>query len=150
MTPRGQAFREAVYRVTSLIPRGRVATYAQVATYVVSPRHARAVGNALKELPPERVDRVPWQRVINSAGRISARGEVHRPILQEKLLRKEGVEFDRYGRVDLAIHGWAGPEPDGDFPLEGLDLDGGPRAPAGPIPVGAVPSRCGAKGRRGR
>lgn len=102
------AFREAVYQVTRMIPEGQVATYAQVATYVVSPRYARAIGNALKNLPPERHDEVPWQRVINSSGRISARGETHRPIRQERLLEREGVVFEN-GKVNLAVFGWQGP-----------------------------------------
>lgn len=99
---------EAVYAVTKMVPKGQVATYGQIATYVISPRYARAVGRALKLLAPERDD-VPWQRVINSAGRISARGEVGRPILQEKLLKHEGVVFEPSGRVNLAVFGWSGP-----------------------------------------
>ncbi len=106
------AFQEAVYRVTALIPRGQVATYAQVATYVVSPRYARAVGTALKLLSPELASKIPWQRVINSAGKISARGEVIRPDLQEKLLIEEGVVFDASGKVNLQVFGWTGPGPD--------------------------------------
>jgi methylated-DNA-protein-cysteine methyltransferase related protein len=105
-------FFEAVYRVTKLIPKGQVATYGQIATYVISPRYARAVGSALKHLPRKRSKEVPWQRVINASGRISARGEVHRPLLQEKLLKKEGVVFDRSGRTNLAIFQWAGPGED--------------------------------------
>lgn len=109
-----EQFMEAVYTVTKMVPKGQVATYGQIATYVVSPRYARAVGRALKLLPPARKD-VPWQRVINAAGRISARGEVGRPILQEKLLKREGIVFEPSGRVNLAIFGWAGP-PEGWIP----------------------------------
>lgn len=92
-----------------MIPRGQVASYGQVATYVSSPRHARAVGAALKLLPKSRAKEVPWQRVINASGRISAKGEVHRPILQERLLKAEGIVFDRTGKTSLAHFGWAGP-----------------------------------------
>ncbi len=101
-------FIEAVYALTKMVPKGQVATYGQIATYVVSPRYARAVGRALKRLPQDRVD-VPWHRIINAAGRVSARGDVHRPVLQEKLLTKEGVKFSPAGRVNLAIFGWSGP-----------------------------------------
>jgi methylated-DNA-protein-cysteine methyltransferase related protein len=102
-------FAEAVYRITKMIPRGQVATYGQIATYVVSPRYARAVGTALRNLPRSRAKEVPWQRVINAGGRISARGDVERPTVQERLLKKEGIVFDRSGKTNLVIFGWAGP-----------------------------------------
>jgi methylated-DNA-protein-cysteine methyltransferase-like protein len=105
----GESFAEHVYRLTKMIPRGQVATYGQIATYVSSPRFARAVGTALRNLPRKRSKEVPWQRVINAAGRISARGDVHRPTIQERLLKAEGVVFDRTGRTNLAIFQWAGP-----------------------------------------
>lgn len=107
-----KVFRAAVYEVTALIPRGRVASYSQVATYVVSPRHARAVGTALRELPPDLVQTIPWQRVINAQGRISFRGDVKRPVEQERLLREEGVEFSEAGIVDWKRFRWAGPGED--------------------------------------
>jgi methylated-DNA-protein-cysteine methyltransferase-like protein len=113
-----EAFAEAVYSVTKLIPKGQVATYAQVATYVISPRYARAVGAALKHLPRRRTKEVPWQRVINASGRISARGEVERPALQERLLKKEGVVFDESGKTNLAVFQWAGPGDDWVIPFE--------------------------------
>lgn len=111
-----EQFREAVYRVTKMIPKGNVATYSQIATYVLSPRHARAVGNALKNLPRDRHDEVPWQRVINASGRVSYRGETVRPIRQEQLLSAEGVELSPSGRIDLKTHRWAGP-PEGWRPI---------------------------------
>lgn len=107
-----ERFRETVYELTRMIPRGQVATYSQIATYALSPRHARAVGNALKNLPRERQAEVPWQRVINASGRISYRGETVRPMRQEKLLEREGVGFDEAGRIDLSKHRWAGPPKD--------------------------------------
>ena len=103
---------EAVYVVVRLIPRGEVASYGQVATYVVSPRHARAVGAALRHLPEARLGEVPWQRVINASGRISHRGDVERPIAQRRLLEAEGVVFDASGKVNLAVFGWRGPPED--------------------------------------
>jgi len=110
--PSDEGFRRAVYQVTRLIPSGRVASYGQVATYVVSPRHARAVGTALKLLPPELVHEVPWQRVINAQGRISFRGDVTRPVEQERLLVEEGVEFSPAGVVDWKRFRWKGPGED--------------------------------------
>ena len=103
---------EAVYEVTRLIPRGRVASYGQVATYVISPRHARAVGAALRHLSVERAKTVPWQRVINANARISHRGDVERPIVQARLLAEEGVELDDTGKTDWSRFGWAGPPDD--------------------------------------
>jgi methylated-DNA-protein-cysteine methyltransferase-like protein len=104
-------FFEAVYELTKMIPKGQVATYGQIATYVVSPRHARAVGRALKLLSKKRSKEVPWQRVINASGRISIRGEVERPIVQRRLLEKEGIVFDASDKTNLDIFGWAGPPP---------------------------------------
>lgn len=112
-----EEFFEAVYEVTKMVPAGQVATYAQIATYVISPRYARAVGTALKNLPKSRTKEVPWQRVINASGRVSARGEVRRPILQERLLKKEGIVFDASGRTNLAIFQWAGPGDDWEPPF---------------------------------
>ncbi|MEO1229747.1 MAG: MGMT family protein [Myxococcota bacterium] len=108
----------AVYAVVSLIPRGEVATYGQVATYVISPRHARAVGAALRHLSPSRARKVPWQRVINANGAISHRGDVDRPQRQLELLVEEGVVFDRAGRTRLEVFGWHGPPPDWEPPFE--------------------------------
>ncbi len=111
MAALAEDFREAVYAVVKLIPRGQVATYAQVATYVVAPRYARAVGTALKQLPRARLAEVPWQRVINAAGRISARGEVERPTAQARLLAREGVVIEGDGRIRLEVFQWRGPGP---------------------------------------
>jgi methylated-DNA-protein-cysteine methyltransferase related protein len=103
-------FAEEVYRLTKLIPRGQVATYGQIATYIYSPRAARAVGTALRNLPRKRSKEVPWHRVINAAGKISHRGDVERPVTQQRLLEKEGVVFDKAGRTNLVLFGWAGPK----------------------------------------
>ena len=71
-----------------------MATYGQIATYLGSPRAARAVGHALKSAVDVRG--LPWHRVINAAGRISEGGHLHRPPLQRILLAREGVQF--FGR----------------------------------------------------
>ncbi|MBI4514880.1 MAG: MGMT family protein [Deltaproteobacteria bacterium] len=102
-------FARAVYRTVRLIPAGRVATYGQVAAILGHPRAARAVGSALHWLPRAELDRVPWQRVINAAGRISYRGDLYRPDLQRQLLEDEGVVFDRNGIVNLRRFRWIGP-----------------------------------------
>jgi methylated-DNA-protein-cysteine methyltransferase related protein len=92
-----------IYAVVKRIPRGRVATYGQIAKVAGLPGHARQVGYALHALSSATA--VPWQRVINAAGAISLR-KTSGGISQRLLLEKEGVEFDAGGRVSLARFGW--------------------------------------------
>lgn len=101
-------FYDAVHRLVREIPRGRVMTYGQIATILGSPRAARAVGYAMGASG----EGVPWQRVINSRGRISAKNEVARPLLQRKLLEAEGVVFDAGDACDLGVLRWTPGEPD--------------------------------------
>ena len=93
-----------VYRVVRRIPEGRVSTYGQVAALAGMPRAARQVGYALNALSGD--EDVPWHRVINAKGEISARGERAFADLQRALLESEGVDFDRRGRIDLETYGW--------------------------------------------
>lgn len=104
-----ESFYDAVYDVVRMIPRGRVATYGQIAAIVGSPRASRAVGYALFNLRGQAEIDVPWQRVINAQGGISARGDVVRAELQERLLRQEGVAFRADGTIDLEAYRWEGP-----------------------------------------
>ncbi len=100
-------FYSRVYDVVRKIPRGRVATYQQVAMMVSTPRAARMVGWALRALPDGH--NVPWQRVINAAGMISIENLRAPKSLQIKLLREEGVEVvEREGNyfVDLGKYQW--------------------------------------------
>lgn len=103
-------FYEAVYRLVREIPRGKVMTYGQIATILGCPRAARAVGYAMHA--SGRRDDVPWQRVINSKGRISARTEVERPLIQHLLLAAECVLFDETGACDLSVYQWEPPNPE--------------------------------------
>ena len=80
-----------IYRAVSLIPRGRVATYGQIAALAGLRGHARLVGYALHALTTD--TRVPWHRVVNARGRISPRAEPAYETLQRRLLRREGVRF---------------------------------------------------------
>jgi methylated-DNA-protein-cysteine methyltransferase-like protein len=95
-------FDEHVYALVAQIPKGRVSAYGDVAAAMGKPRLARHVGFALARLPWDQVEAVPWHRVINTQGRISARGDVFRPDLQEQLLRAEGIVFDGSGRCAMA------------------------------------------------
>lgn len=91
-----------IYGAVARIPRGRVATYGQIAALAGLPGRARQVGYALHALPEG--SPVPWQRVVNARGEISLPG--HAGARQRALLRAEGVELDPAGRIDLARHGW--------------------------------------------
>lgn len=94
---------ERIYATVRTIPRGRVATYGEVASESGLPRQARLVGYALHNLPPG--SDVPWHRVINAQGRVSLPDTDGMYERQVRLLRKEGVAFTR-GVVDLARFGW--------------------------------------------
>lgn len=87
-----------------LIPEGRVATYGQIARLVGRPRHARQVGYALAALPEEH--EVPWHRVINAKGEISARSSPGYEDYQRILLEEEGVELGLKGRIKLSVYQW--------------------------------------------
>ena len=95
-------FFEHVYAAVRAIPRGRVATYGQIARLLGVPRGARAVGWALRALDPRRSQRVPWHRVVAAGGAISLRGGAG-PELQRRRLRAEGVRFVGR-RVDMGRH----------------------------------------------
>jgi methylated-DNA-protein-cysteine methyltransferase related protein len=91
-----------IHDVVSRIPRGRVATYGQVARLARLPGQARLVGYALHALPAGKT--IPWQRVVNAQGAISLRGE--HATRQRRLLEREGVRFDSRGRIPLASFQW--------------------------------------------
>ena len=93
-----------IYRVVKRIPRGRVATYGQIADLAGLDGHARQVGYALHSLPDS--IKIPWHRVINAQGEVSARSSNDSHELQRMLLEAEGVEFNARGRVDLDRHRW--------------------------------------------
>jgi len=94
-----------IYAAVSRVPRGRVATYGQVAGIAGLPGHARMVGYALSALPEG--SRVPWHRIVNFAGRISLRsGERPMARIQRFLLEKEGVRFGDNGAIALPRFRW--------------------------------------------
>lgn len=113
--PNPKAYHARVYELVRAIPAGRVATYGQIAK-LVPPVEGVDPGAYLR-LAPRWVggamavcaDDVPWQRVINSQGKISPRPGFG-VLVQRKLLEDEGVAFDERERVDLARFGWQ-PDP---------------------------------------
>jgi methylated-DNA-protein-cysteine methyltransferase related protein len=94
----------AIYAVVRRIPRGRVATYGQVAAFAGRPGRARQVGYAMHALPEG--SGVPWQRVINASGRISFHPDSMEHAVQRALLESEGVAFGPGGAVSLKRFGW--------------------------------------------
>lgn len=95
--------RERIYTLVRRIPRGRVATYGQIAHLAGFPRHARQVGYAMAALD---ADDVPWHRVVNAQGRISLRRRGEGAQEQRGRLEREGVAFDADGRIDLQRWQW--------------------------------------------
>jgi len=95
---------QRIYAVVRRIPRGRIATYGQVAELAGLGGHARQVGYALHALTAG--DALPWHRVLNAQGRVSPRAEPGGDRVQRALLEREGVRFDTGGRADIARFGW--------------------------------------------
>ena len=109
--PNQQAYYEQVWNLVRQIPRGKVASYGQIALMIPPPMGVpfesykafspRWVGGAMAACPND----VPWQRVINSQGKISERAGAER---QRQLLEEEGVIFVK-DKVDMKKYGWRGP-----------------------------------------
>jgi len=94
---------ELIWEIVRLIPRGKVASYGQIAQEAGLPGQARLVGYALHALPPS--SGVPWHRVINAQGRISFPPASVAYRQQRRLLQNEGVVLER-GCIDLQSYGW--------------------------------------------
>lgn len=95
---------QRIYAVVRRIPRGKVATYGQVARLARLPGRARQVGYAMHALPQGST--VPWQRVVNAQGKVSRRRVPGAELTQRMLLLREGVRFGGGGRISLALYGW--------------------------------------------
>jgi len=94
------------YAVVRRIPRGRVATYGQVAELAGHPGAARAVGAAMRASSGRGL---PWQRVVGKQARNLARVAILDPIggsVQRQLLEREGVAFTRAGYIPLDRYAW--------------------------------------------
>ncbi|MFZ1948291.1 MAG: MGMT family protein [bacterium] len=104
MTPKSMsAFSEKAIAVIRQIPRGRVATYRQIAGCAGNHLAARRVAWLLHS--SARKHRLPWYRVINSKGRISLKPG-YGCEEQRRLLRRDGVGFRRDGSIDLERYLW--------------------------------------------
>lgn len=95
-------YRERVYALVRQIPPRKVMTYGQLAVVLGEGYTARTVGYVMHGAP----DDVPWQRVINSQGKVST-GRLTMPLnLQQELLEAEGVIFNASGKCDLGKFQW--------------------------------------------
>lgn len=98
-----ESFHRQIVAVIKRIPRGRVATYGQIAMLAGNPRAARQVVRALHSSSGK--EKLPWFRVINSKGQISLKpGQGYE--LQKALLEDEGIEFGLADTIDLARFQW--------------------------------------------
>jgi methylated-DNA-protein-cysteine methyltransferase-like protein len=114
--PPNEDFFETVWLIVRQVPHGKVTTYGQVASMIPPAPDSDAeqqqrlaprwVGTAMRKVD----DDIPWQRVINSQGKISLLDETG--IKQRSLLEAEGVKFSKSGVVDLEVYGWEGPSDD--------------------------------------
>jgi len=100
--PRTYAVFPDIYELVKEIPEGQVASYGMVASLIPGAT-ARIVGFAMAATPD---DSIPWQRVINSAGKISERPGMDR---QRERLVDEGISFKKNGAADWKKHRWQGP-----------------------------------------
>lgn len=104
MSPAETPFRAEVLRLVRRIPRGRVATYGQIAAMAGFPRRPRQVGMILKGLP-EDTD-LPWHRVVNAQGLVPSKGRWWGAMVQIQRLREEGIEVDDQGNLRLPDCQW--------------------------------------------
>lgn len=97
---------QRIYLVVRQIPRGKVATYGQIAA-IVGSCTPRMVGYAMAAL--QGAADVPWQRVVNAQGKISPRADGGGSARQQMLLEEEGIPFGKDRKLDLRVYRWAGP-----------------------------------------
>ena len=104
--PNDNDYRERVFQLVRMIPKGRVMTYGQIAEILGEGYTARTVGFVMHSSN----DKTPWHRVINAQGGCSTRGLVLPHDKQQRMLEAEGVSFNARGRCSLEEYVWL-PEP---------------------------------------
>jgi methylated-DNA-protein-cysteine methyltransferase-like protein len=92
-----------IWDIVREIPKGKIATYGEIARVSGLLNQARLIGYALHNLPPR--SKIPWHRVINSQGKISFPKNTGTHRQQKKLLEKEGIVFTK-DKVDFGKYGW--------------------------------------------
>ncbi len=98
------SFYDKVYNVVKQIPKGKVATYGQIALLCGSPRASRAVGYALHFNPDP--EHIPCYRVVNRFGRCAPAFAFGGSDVQASLLRVDGIEVSTDGYVNLSDYLW--------------------------------------------
>ena len=92
-----------IYEAVKLIPKGKVATYGQVAAIAGDKNMARAVGNALHKNPDPAT--IPCHRVVNSKGEMAGQYVFGGAWKQAEILESEGVHIEN-NKVDLKVYQW--------------------------------------------
>jgi len=98
-------FKDEIYSLTLKIPKGKVATYGQLAKLAGKPRAARAVGGFMRTNPD--APHTPCHRVVASDGTLTGYSGKGGLIGKRKMLLAEGVEFTG-SKVDLQQSSWKG------------------------------------------
>lgn len=97
---------EKIYEVLKRIPRGKVATYGQIAEYAGNMTWTRAIPYALHANPDP--EKIPCHRVVNRFGELCTPYVFGGAEYQARLLRSEGVEVSEDNKVDLSVYLWDG------------------------------------------
>lgn len=97
-------FNTRVYEIAALIPRGKVATYGQIAMMLGYPRGGIMVGRAMSKAPAHL--RLPCHRVVNRTGRLAPPEVFGSEDVQRAMLEAEGITFRPDGTIDMARHIW--------------------------------------------
>lgn len=95
--------REKIWQIVHQIPKGKVASYGQVAKLAGLPGYARFVGYAMKKLPAG--TKLPWHRVVNSQGKLSFPRDTQQYQTQKARLEADGIVFIN-GRFAMKKYGW--------------------------------------------
>ena len=95
--------KEKIWQIVYQIPKGKVASYGQIAKLAGLPGYARYVGYTMKALPAG--TKLPWHRVVSAKGSISFKKGTKNYLLQKSLLEKEGIVFLQ-GKFSMGEYRW--------------------------------------------